>query len=140
MKQTWAHRNFLTRKFAAAIVLCLFVMKGLSFMGMAASLGSDPFTHNDYAESVVLGMHCDKANNNSDHAGHHIDHSECCVFCSSASRDVTVVDVYFSKVVAVLSPKKEQTILPFVYADRENDAARPFTWRDSWNSTAPPRG
>jgi hypothetical protein len=139
MKQSWAHKNLLTRKFVAVVVLCLFVMKGLSFMGMTASLAADPFAHNQFAASVVLGTHCDKASNNPDHADHHIDHSQCCVFCSSASRDVATVEFTLAAVVTVLSPDREQKILPVVYAYRHIGAAKPLAWGSSWSSTAPPR-
>ena len=140
MKQSWAHKNLLTRKFVATVVLCLFVMKGLSFLGMTASLAADPLAHNQFAESVVLGTHCDKMNDKADHTDHHIDHSQCCVFCSSVSRNAAIaIDVIFSQVVAVLLPEKQQSVLAITYDDSLIMSSKPIAWGSSWSSTAPPR-
>ena len=140
MKQSWAHKNLLTRKFVAAVVLCLFVMKGLSFLGMTASLAADPLAHNQFAASVVLGTHCEKNNDNADHSDRHIDHSQCCVFCSSASRNVAIaIDVIFSQVVTVLLPEKQLSVLATTYDDSFIMSSKPIAWGSSWSSTAPPR-
>ena len=140
MKQSWAHKNLFTRKFVAAVVLCLFVMKGLSFLGMTASLAADPLAHNQFAESVVLGTHCDKMNDKADHTDHHIDHSQCCVFCSSSSRNVAIViDVIYSQVVTVLLPEKQQSASATAYNDNLIIPLKPIAWGSSWSSTAPPR-
>ncbi len=81
MKRSWTHRHLLTRKFIAAAILCLFVLKGLSFLGMTASLAADPQGTSPVIASAVLGTHCENAQNKADPNHQHIDHAECCVFC-----------------------------------------------------------
>jgi hypothetical protein len=138
MKRSWAHRHLLTRKFIAAAILCLFVLKGLSFLGMTASLASDPQGASPVIASAILGTHCESAQNKADPTHQHIDHTECCVFCSSLSRDAVALDAnLLTVIVATLSPQKEfQSVVYFV---KDATSSQPSGWESSWSATAPPQ-
>jgi hypothetical protein len=104
-------------------------------MGMTASLAADPLAHNQFAASVILGTHCDKASNNPDHK--HISHTECCIFCSSLSRDAVALDAnLLTVIVGILSPKEEAK--PIVYFVKNTTSSQPPGWANSWSATAPP--
>ncbi|MFM8859723.1 MAG: hypothetical protein ACKOEW_06480 [Methylocystis sp.] len=138
MKQTWAHKQLLTRKFIAAVVLCLFVFKGLAFLGMTASLASDPQSANPVITSAVLGTHCEAGKEKSDPLGQHVHNTECCLFCSSPVRDVVGLDAsLLTIVIASLSPQKE---LPSALISFEEPTKlEPVGYLSSWSATAPPR-
>ena len=138
MKRSWAHRHLLTRKFIAAAILCLFVLKGLSFLGMTASLASDPQGTSPVIASAILGTHCESAQNKADPNHQHVDHTECCVFCSSLSRDAVALDAnLLTVIVATLSPQKEsQSVVYFV---EDATSSQPPGWGNSWSATAPPQ-
>jgi hypothetical protein len=138
MKRSWAHRHLLTRKFIAAAILCLFVLKGLSFLGMTASLASDPQEINPVIASAILGTHCESAQNKADPNHQHADHAECCVFCSSLSRDAVALDAnLLTVIVATLSPQKEsQSVVYFV---KDCTSSQPPGWENGWSATAPPQ-
>lgn len=137
MKRSWAHRHLLTRKFFAAAILCLFVFKGLSFLGMTAALASDPQGTSPVIASAILGTPCESAQNKADPNHQHVDHTECCVFCSSLSRDAVAFDAnLLTVIVATLSPQKEsQSVVYFVEAAT---SSQPPGWENSWSATAPP--
>jgi hypothetical protein len=138
MKRSWAHRHLLTRKFIAAAILCLFVLKGLSFLGMTASLASDPQGTSPVIASAILGTHCENAQNKADPNHQHIDHAECCVFCSSLSRDTVALDAnLLTAIVATLSPREESQ--PPVYFVKDPTSPQPPGWANSWSATAPPQ-
>ena len=137
MKRSWTHRHLLTRKFIAAAILCLFVLKGLSFLGMTASLASDPQGTSPAIASAILGTHCESAQNKADPTHQHIDHTECCVFCSSLSRDAVALDAnLLTVIVGILSPKEEAK--PIVYFVKNTTSSQPPGWANSWSATAPP--
>jgi hypothetical protein len=137
MKRSWTHRHLLTRKFIAAAILCLFVFKGLSFLGLTASFAADPQGTNPVIASAILGTHCENAQNKGDPTHQHIDHSECCVFCSSLSRDTVALDAnLLTAIVATLSPREE--FQPKVYFVKDPTSAQPPGWANSWSATAPP--
>jgi len=137
MKHSWAHRHLLTRKFIAAAILCLFVLKGLSFLGMTASLASDPQGTSPVIASAILGAHCENAQNKADPNHQHIDHTECCIFCSSLSKDAVALDVnLLTAIVVILSPREEsQSVVYFV---KDATSSQPPGWENSWSATAPP--
>jgi hypothetical protein len=138
MKRSWAHRHLLTRKFFAAAILCLFVLKGLSFLGMTASLASDPQGTSPVIASAILGTHCENAQNKADPNHQHIDHAECCVFCSSLSRDAAALDAnLLTVIVATLSPQKESRSV--VYFVEVATSSQPPGWENGWSATAPPQ-
>ena len=138
MKRARTNSCLLTRKFVAAAVLCLFVIKGLSFLGLTASLATDPQGTNPVIASVILGTHCENAQNKGDPTHQHIDHSECCVFCSSLSRDTVALDAnLLTAIVATLSPREESQ--PPVYFVKDPTSPQPPGWANSWSSTAPPQ-
>jgi len=137
MKRTRTHTRILTRRFLAVTILCLFVFKGLSFLGLTASLATDPQGTNPVIASVILGTHCENAQNKGDPTHHHIDHSECCVLCSSLSRDTVALDAnLLTAIVATLSPREE--FKPKVYFVKDPTSAQPPGWTNSWSATAPP--
>ena len=138
MKRSWAHRHLLTRKFIAAAILCLFVLKGLSFLDMTASLASDPQGTSPVIASAILGTHCESAQNKADPNHQRIDHAECCVFCSSLSRDAVALDAnLLTVIVATLSPQKEsQSVVYFV---KDTTSSQPPGWENGWSATAPPQ-
>ena len=138
MKRSWTHRHLLSRKFIAAVILCLFVLKGLSFLGMTASLAADPQVTSPAIASAVLGTHCENAQNKADPNHQHIDHAECCIFCSSLSRDAAALDAnLITVIVATLLPKEESE--PTVYFVENTTNPQPPGWANSWSATAPPQ-
>ena len=137
MKRARTNCCHLTRKFVAAAVLCLFVIKGLSFLGMTASLAADPQGTGSVIASAVLGTHCENAQNKADPNHQHSDHAECCVFCSSLSRDAAALDANLLTVIAAtLSPIEESQ--PTVYFVENTTSPQPPGWANSWSATAPP--
>ena len=137
MKRARTNSCLLTRKFVAAAVLCLFVIKGLSFLGMTASLAADPQGTSPVIASAVLGTHCENTQNKADPNHQHIDHAECCVFCSSLSRDAAALDANLLTVIAAtLSPREESR--PTVYFVENTTSPQPPGWANSWSATAPP--
>jgi hypothetical protein len=137
MKQSWAYKNLLTRKFVAVVVLCLFVMKGLSFIGLTASVASDPSSNQQIAATFLLGEICKNNQNGNDHSEGHIDHSQCCVFCSSTIKDTVIIDVASLEVVAVLSPVEEAK--PVLFMEELVKVLDPLGFANNWSSTSPPR-
>jgi hypothetical protein len=137
MNRARTNSCLLTRKFVAAAVLCLFVIKGLSFLGMTVSLATDPEGTNPIILSAVLGAHCENAQNKADPGHQHISHTECCIFCSSLSRDAVALDAnLLTVIVGILSPKEEAK--PIVYFVKNTTSSQPPGWANSWSATAPP--
>ena len=138
MKRSWTHRSLLTRKFVAAMILCLFVLKGLSFLSLAASLAADPQGINPVIASAVLGTHCENSQNKADPNHQRIDHTECCVFCSSTSKDTVSLDAnLLTVIVATLTPQNDPQ--PVIYFVKDLQGAQPPGWENSWSATAPPQ-
>ena len=137
MKRARTNSCLLTRKCVAAAVLCLFIIKGLSFLGMTASLAIDPQATSPVIASAVLGTHCENTQNKADPGHQHINHKECCIFCSSLSRDTVALDAnLLTVIVGILSPKEEAK--PIVYFVKNTTSSQPPGWANSWSATAPP--
>jgi hypothetical protein len=60
MKQSFAHFIRTNRNALAVAMLCVLVLKGFSFLGMASSMAKYPEASNQYFSAAVLGAHCDQ--------------------------------------------------------------------------------
>ena len=85
-------RRSLIRKYVAVAVLCLFALRGLSFIGMAAAMAG-PNADNPVFAQIVLGDHCARAQDRSDAPAKQRAHSEHCVLCGSLARDAVALSV-----------------------------------------------
>jgi hypothetical protein len=137
MKRSWAHRHLLTRKFVAVAVLCLFIIKGLSFLGITASLAADPLRANPAITAAVLGVHCENAKSKADPSNQHIDYTDCCAFCSSVSKDIVALSANLLLVLVGVS-LPQTGIQPKSYFVKNDTSPKPPGWLSGWSSTAPP--
>ena len=137
MKRTRTHTSLLNRKLVAAAVLCLFVFKGLSFLGMTAELAMDPQGANPVIAKAILGAHCENTQDKNIPDQKHEAKSECCVFCASSGRDQAFLNVaILAQIITVLSPDAADASL--VYDSHQLDIPRPAILSYDWSATAPP--
>ena len=140
MKTQFAHFIRTNRKALAVAMLCVLVLKGLSFLGMASAMAKYPEATNQYFSAAVLGAHCDQDRNGGLPKGTQTHPTECCVLCSAASRDEAAVDVtLLGAVVALLTPQTELRPLAVSYSSPQ-EAQLTFSTGlfSDWSATAPP--
>ena len=139
MKTQFAHFIRTNRKALAVAMLCVLVLKGFSFLGMASSIAKNPEATNPYFAVAVLGGHCDHDRDGGLPQGTQTHQTECCVLCSAASRDEATADVsLLGAVIAVLSPQTEVRPLPVLYSPQETRLAFSTGLFSDWSATAPP--
>ena len=128
------------RKALAVAMLCVLVLKGFSFLGMASSIAKYPEASSQYFSAAVLGTHCDKDPGDGIPQGKHVHHADCCVLCSSATRHEASADVaMLGAVVALLTPQAESRPVPVSYSPQEPRLAFSTGLFSDWSATAPPR-
>ena len=139
MKQSFAHFIRTNRNALAVAMLCVLVLKGFSFLGMASSMAKYPEASNQYFSAAVLGAHCDQDRDGGLPKGTHTHHTECCVLCSASSRDEAASDVtLLGVVIALLTPRTEVRALPVSYSPQERQLAFSTGLFSDWSATAPP--
>ena len=139
MKTQFAHFIRTNRKALAVVMLCILVLKGFSFLGMASSMAKYPDASNQYFSAAVLAAHCDQERNGGLPQGTQSHHTECCVLCSGASRDEAAADVtLLGAVIALLTPQTEPRPLPVSYSPQEPRLAFSTGLFSDWSATAPP--
>ena len=139
MKTHFAHFIRSNRKALEVAMLCVLVLKGFSFLGMASALAKYPEASNQYFSASVLGAHCDHDRDGGLPQGTHKHHTECCVLCSAASRDVAAADVpLLGAVVALLTPQSEGRLLPVSYSRQGHRLVFSTGLFSDWSATAPP--
>jgi hypothetical protein len=140
MKQSFAHFIRTNRNALAVAMLCVLVLKGFSFLGMASSMAKYPEASNQYFSAAVLGAHCDQDHDAGLPQGTHAHHADCCVLCSSATRDEASADVaMLGAVIALLTPQTEPRPVPVSYSPQEPRLAFSTGLFSDWSATAPPR-
>ena len=140
MKQSFAHFIRTNRKALAVAMLCVLVLKGFSFLGMASSMAKYPEASNQYFSAAVLGAHCDQGRESGLPQDTQAHHTDCCVLCSGASRDDASVGVpLLGAVVALLTPQAEPRPIPVPYSPQEPRLAFSTGLFSDWSATAPPR-
>jgi hypothetical protein len=113
MRGAFAHFIRTNRNAFAVAMLCVLVLKGFSFLGMAASIAKYPEASSQYFSAVVLGAHCEDRHNGEAPQDQGAHHADCCALCSSASRDVPLASVVtFGAVIALLAPTDERIPSP----------------------------
>ena len=139
MKQSFAHFIRTNRNALAVAMLCVLVLKGFSFLGMAASIAKNPEATNPYFALAVLGGHCDHSRDDGLPQGTQTDHTECCVLCSAASRDEATADAtLLGAVIALLTPQNAVLPLPVSHSPQGPRLAFSTGLFSDWSATAPP--
>jgi hypothetical protein len=117
-------------RIAAVAVICLFVLRGISFLGMAAADGGNPgFAH------AVLGDRC-ASQDGSDGPRKH-SHSEHCVLCCSVARDIVASHTLVFAKILVLTPGEMPAPTP--RAKEAPDLEKASGLIANWSATSPPR-
>jgi hypothetical protein len=127
-------RRSLIRRIVAVAVLCLFVLRGMTFIGMAAAMATTDAGNPVFAHAV-LGDHC--ARQDGSDGPHNRVKSEHCVLCCSAARDIVASNTLIFVEVVLRTPDE-----PAASAPRDNEM--PHLWRApgliaNWSATSPPR-
>ncbi len=139
MKTQFAYFIRRNRKALAVAMLCVLVLKGFSFLGMASAMAKYPEASNQYFSAAVLGAHCDQNRDDGLPQGTQSHHTECCVLCSSATRDTAAADVVLlGAVIAVLTPQTESGPLPVSFTPNNIILAFSSGLFSDWSATAPP--
>ena len=137
MKRNWAHKHLLTRKFIAAVVLCVFALKAVSMMGLVAELAAAPSIHKEAISNIVVGTHCDHSNSKHAPSGNHEDLEDCCAFCFSSTQKFTALDLTnIATIIDILTPHIHVGT-PIVFSKNSVQPSN-FGWVTSWSSTSPP--
>jgi hypothetical protein len=139
MKTQFAHLIRTNRKALAVAMLCVLILKGFSFLGMASSIAKNTEATNTYFAAAVLGGHCDHDRDGTLPQGTQTHHMECCVLCSATSRDEAAADVtLLGAVIALLTPQTEARPLPVSFSPQEPRLAFSTGLFSDWSATAPP--
>ncbi len=136
MPKTELQRRFLIRKIIAVVALCLFFLRGLSFLGMAASLTAAPQTGGMSFSQFILGEHCEAAKNDAHPRNHDHERTGCCVLCMSTARDAIVLSVLVLAQVIAGSPR--QGVEPAAFSIENLTALKTPGLNSSWSATSPP--
>ena len=139
MKLSFALFIRTNRKALAVAMLCVFVLKGFSFLGMASSIAKHPEASNHYFSMAILGDHCDQDRDSGLPQDGQAQHTECCVLCSTAVRDAALAGIALpGSVIALLTPVSEAGPLPVSYTLQEPRLAFSTGLFSDWSATAPP--
>jgi hypothetical protein len=135
MSNPHAHSHTSIRRIAAVVMLCVFVLRGMTLIGMAAALASSPSENPVFAHAVI-GEQCaphDESNEapKSNHSEQH------CVLCSPLARDAIALITFVFICVAVFAPRKP--VGTRSYFKEPIYLARPPGLIANWSATSPPR-
>jgi hypothetical protein len=134
MLNTQNHRRTLIRRIVAIAVLCLFVLRGMTFIGMAAAMATTDGGNPSIAHAV-LGENCAQQDG-SDGPRKHA-HSEHCVLCCSAVRDIAASNALIFFEVILLTP--EELPAPTPRAKKAPNLEEAPGLIANWSATSPPR-
>jgi hypothetical protein len=134
MLNAQSQRRSLIRRIVAVAVLCLFVLRGMTFIGIAAAMATTDAGNPAFAHAV-LGDHCARQDG-SDGPRKHA-HSDHCVLCCSAARDIVASNALIFVEVVLLTPDEPATPAPY---DNEIPHLRKAPGLiANWSATSPPR-
>jgi len=129
------HRRFQIRKIIAVAALCLFVLRGLSFLGVSAALAASPDATGPGLSASLLEEQCERRDKSGDRSTHE-ECSDCCVLCMSAARTAALLSV--SSLTGVLSLSERESMAPRIRLF-DLDAQKPPGLIANWSATSPPR-
>lgn len=134
MSNPRTHSRSSIRRIAAVVMLCVFVLRGMSLIGMAAALAASP-TENPVFAHVVIGEQCARHDgSNAPKSNHSEQH---CVLCSPLARDAIALITFVFICVAVFAPRKPVGIRS--HFKKPFYLARPPGLIANWSATSPPR-
>jgi hypothetical protein len=127
------HRRDLIRRIVAVAALCLFVLRGMTFIGMAAAMAETDAKNPVFAHAF-LGGHCAQQDGSDGPRKH--SQSEHCVLCCSAARDIVASNALIFAEVFLREP-----VEPAAPAPRENEIPHLGNAPGliaNWSATSPP--
>jgi hypothetical protein len=128
------HRRTLIRRIVAVTVLCLFVLRGMTFIGMAAAMAASDGGNPGFAHAV-LGDHCAQQEGSDGPRKH--GHSEHCVLCCSVARDIVASNALIFDEVILLTPEEPAAPTPRVKEVPHPEKAPGLI--ANWSATSPLR-
>lgn len=139
VKTLFARFTRSNRKAFAVVMLCVFVIKGLSFLGMSSVIAKYPDGQDKSAATAFLGLMCDQAKNTEQPTGKQKIHKDCCILCTSGSRDDRVViPTTLGDVLAVLVPLRKPEPIIVIFTQQDVHLAYSSGLLTDWSATAPP--
>lgn len=139
MKSTFAAFFRSNRTLFAVAVLCVLMLKGFSYLGMASAVAKNPAGANHYFAAAVLGAHCSEEQGGNVPPGAPTHHSECCILCSGGTRDAALADILPSgSAIAVLTPRTAILTTRVSYPPQDPLLAVSTGLFSDWSATAPP--
>lgn len=135
MLTSQTHRRLSSRRIAALVVLCLFALRGIFFVGAAVAITAN-HTDNPVFTHAVLGDQCmRKDGSEAPASGPHLEH---CLLCTSLARDIVAVSALFIADALLLSSNEQIPLAPWV--DHLRHLAKASGMITNWSATSPPRG
>jgi hypothetical protein len=127
------------RKALAVAMLCVLVVKGLTFLGMSSVIAKYPDGQDQHAATSFLGLICDQVKNTEQPTGKQKIHKDCCILCSSVSRhDLAVIPTTLGDVVAVFMPQRKPEPINIIFTQQDVYLAYSSGLLSDWSATAPP--
>jgi hypothetical protein len=133
MSKVQNKRRSLIRRIVAVAVLCLFVLRGMTFIGMAAAMAATDAENPVFAHAF-LRDHC--ARQDGSNGPRKQSQSEHCVLCCSAAREVVASNALIFAEVVLLTPDE-----PAMATPRENEIShlgKAPGLIANWSATSPP--
>jgi hypothetical protein len=124
------------RKIIAVLALCLFAMKALSFLGMAASPAGTPVTGELALAQDDVQPYCESRDKQADPKRENRHRSECCILCISARRDIAPPS-FFILVALVAEPPGERARPTNLAIEATTPLSAPGL-KSNWSATSPP--
>ena len=139
MKPLFARFIRSNRKALAVAMLCIFVIKGLSFLGMSSAIAKYPDGLDQHSATAILGAMCEAARNSEQPTTKQDHHKDCCILCSSGSRDdQAVIPTTLGDIVAVLMPLRKPEPIIVIFTQQDVHLAYSSGLLSDWSATAPP--
>lgn len=126
----------LIRKIAAGAVLCLFILRALSSLGLAAHFAAG-IEADDPVFAAAAGLHCEAPQDPSSPPKQGKDHSQCCVLCASMARGGFALDLLILTHAIVFPPPETPAFFPSLLFIG-SQFAKPPGWMANWSATSPP--
>lgn len=134
MSNATNHRRTLIRKFIAVAVLCLFVLRGMGFMGMISALAAPhtdglAFTHAMFEDQCARQ---DGSNSPKKDA-----HPEHCMLCCSQARDIFALSAFIFVSFFLVTPNQPVASEPPFEKNLHSLKAAGLI--ANWSATSPPQ-
>lgn len=129
------HRRYLIRKTIAVAVLCLLVLRGMGFIGMATAIAAN-HADSPFFAHLVLGDQC--AQPDGSDAPRKSTHSEHCVLCCSQVRDIFASCTSILAEVILCEP--HQAVATESHFEKMPHFVMAPGLIANWSATSPPRG